>query len=171
MWLFFNGDDTTSPSSLSTYQEHRISDYGMTNFTMTVMDKDGKPARVINGEKMSHYPDDDSTEIIFPTTRFVKQDENAWLISSDHGRTEGKGNEILLTGHVEITQENNNDLVLDTDKLTIDTVQNTAFTDSAVTMKSPYGETNSVGLHADLQDKTINLHSRVKGQYDAPSTH
>jgi lipopolysaccharide export system protein LptC len=56
-----------------------------------------------------------------------------------------------------------------TEKLTLHNLDNTAYTDEPVTINSPQGVTESVGLHAVLDDETINLHSRVKGQYDAPA--
>jgi lipopolysaccharide export system protein LptC len=52
----------------------------------------------------------------------------------------------------------------------LDTVNNTAYTDRPVVMRSPNGDTHAVGFHAALQEETINLHSRVRGQYDAPAT-
>ena len=74
----------------------------------------------------------------------------------------------MLTDNVVINRKDDDKTELQTSILTLDTNKSTAYTDAAVKMISPYGETNSVGLHATLEDKTINLHSRVKGHYDAP---
>ncbi len=142
----------------------------MSNFTMTVMDKLGQPSRIVTGQTMSHYPANDSTEIIAPIAQILEQGKKTWLITANKAYTEGKGEDILLTGNVIITQIDNTDIELRTEKLNLDTVRDNAYTDLAVSMKSPHGTTNSVGLHASLQEKTINLHSRVKGHYDAPPT-
>jgi len=142
----------------------------MSNFTMTVMDKLGQPSRIVTGQTMSHYPANDSTEIIAPIAQILEQSKKTWLITANKAYTEGKGEDILLTGNVIITQIDNTDIELRTEKLNLDTVRDNAYTDLAVSMKSPHGTTNSVGLHASLQEKTINLHSRVKGHYDAPPT-
>lgn len=142
----------------------------MSNFTMTVMDKFGKPSRIITGETMSHYPVNDSTEIIAPIAQILEQGKDTWVLTANKAYTEGKGEDILLTGNVIITQKDNNDIELRTEKLHLDTLRDNAYTDLAVSMKAPHGTTNSVGLHASLQEKTINLHSRVKGHYDAPPT-
>ena len=162
-----SGEDDNK-SSVSENEHVRTSDYSMTEFTLTVMDVSGIPSRVITGDKMSHYPDDDSTEMLFPIARVIDQQQNNWIMSSNKGQTQGKGEEILLTGNVIITRQNNNEIELRTEKLILDTLHNTAYTDLAISMKSPYGDTNSVGLHAALEDKMINLHSRVKGHYNAP---
>lgn len=145
------------------------SDYGMTNFTITAMNQDGKPARIIQGTEMLHYPVDDSTEIMNPIAEFIEAGKDTWVVTSRHGHTQGKGESILLTGNVIISNKDNPDFKLLTEKLTLDTVDDTAYTDQAVTIYSPQGETHSVGLHADLKDETVNLHSRVRGHYDAPA--
>lgn len=166
LWLIFS--DTAQPPK-QTSELRRTSDYAMTDFTMTIMDLNGEPARVIRGDEMAHYPDDDSTEIINPIAEFVEPGQDNWEITSDHGYTQGDGVEILLTRNVIISNKNNPAFNMLTEKLTLHTVDNTAYTDAPVTIHSPQGVTESVGLHAVLDEDTINLHSKVKGQYDAPA--
>lgn len=168
LWLLFSEDTVKKVSQQQTIS--RTSDYAMTNFTMTVMNKLGKPSRIISGKEMQHYPADDSTEIDAAVAEVIEEGKATWLISANKAYTQGKGEDILLTGNVIITQKENREIELRTEKLNLDTLQNTAYTDLAVSMKSAHGKTNSVGLHASLQQKTINLHSRVKGHYDAPPT-
>ncbi len=166
IWLLSGEND--KKDSEQENEQVRTSDYSMTNFTLTVMDDSGTPSRVITGKKMSHYPDNDSTEIISPVAHVIDQEKDNWVLSANKGKTQGKGEEITLTGNVIITRPDNNEIELRTEKLILDTLHNTAYTDLAVNMKSPYGDTDSVGLHASLKDKMINLHSRVKGHYNAP---
>jgi len=168
LWLLSGDDENDKKKHLS--KINRASDYAMTDFTLTIMNQSGQPARVITGDEMAHYPSDDSTEVINPVAYFIGQDNDTWIISSNKGQTIGKGDDIFLTGNVIISREDNNEIELRSEELHLDTAHNTAYTDVAVAISSPYGETNSVGLHATLDDKTINLHSKVKGQYDAPAT-
>lgn len=168
LWLIFSPSDKAEEVSTQATNYNDTSDYAMTNFTMTIMDVNGQPARVIKGQNMAHYPEDDSTKITKPIAQFIEAQEDTWLMTSERGETTGKGDNILLLDNVIITRKDNNGVELHTSKLNLDTLQNTAYTDAAVKMISPHGETNSVGLHATLDEKTINLHSRVKGQYDAP---
>jgi lipopolysaccharide export system protein LptC len=166
LWLGFNHSSTPELS-----QENEViktSDYAMTDFTLTVMDLEGNPSRIITGSEMAHYPKDDSTEIINPVAQFLEQEKDTWIVSSNKATTVDKGQDIVLTGNVIATQADNPDIELRTELLNLDTVHNTAYTNLPVTMKSPHGETDSVGLHASLDQQTINLHSRVKGHYDAP---
>jgi len=167
LWLL-SGDDPVQPVNKQS-DVNKASDYAMTDFTLTVMDKNGNPSRIIAGKAMAHYPEDDSTEVIMPSAQFLEAGKDTWLINAEKSTTQGKGDDILLIGNVIISQKENPDVELRTEQLNLDTLHNTAYTDLAVTMKSPYGATESVGLHASLEDKMINLHSRVKGHYDAPT--
>ena len=165
-----SGEQKESSPSQEKSKLNRSSDYAMTNFTITIMNDHGHPSRVINGQEMAHYPGDDSTNILFPITRLIEEGRDTWLFSSNKGSTIGKGNDILLKENVIITQANNPGVELRTEKLNLDTLHNTAYTDLPVSMKSPQGWTDAIGLHASMTEKTINLHSRVKGRYDAPPT-
>ncbi|MFT7413376.1 MAG: lipopolysaccharide export system protein LptC [Methylophagaceae bacterium] len=168
LWLLFSNDTKQEVSDSNAIS--RTSDYAMSNFTMTVMDELGRPSRIITGQTMAHYPENDSTEITAAIAKILEQGKNTWIISANKAYTEGKGEDILLAGNVIITQKDNNAIELRTEKLNLDTLRDNAYTDLAVSMKSAHGTTHSVGLHASLQEKTINLHSRVKGHYDAPPT-
>lgn len=163
-WLFLDSPAREPIERLG----HRTTDYTMTNFTMTVMNEFGKPARIIRGEEMAHYPDDDSTEILIQTTDFIQEGKDTWIVSSDRADTTGEGELIILTGNVVITNEQQPETQLLTEILHVDTLENTAYTDQPVTMTTLQGYTDSVGMHAMLNEKLINLHSRVRGQYDAP---
>lgn len=168
VWFVITGNDTEQSQQKNTIQ--RSSEYGMTDFKMTIMNEEGVPARVITGKQMEFFSETDTTKIERPIAYFVEENEDTWVIQSQHGETQGKGETIHLSGEVLISRESNNEIALATDKLTIDTKYNTAYTDQKVLIQSPYGDTESVGLHAALADETINLHSKVKGQYNAPST-
>lgn len=160
--------DSNQPTETRQADVERTSDYAMTGFELTIMDAQGRPSRVIRGDEMAHYPDDDSTEIINPDADFISPDGDDWHAVSEHGKTHGKGEHIVLTGNVIITNVDQPAIKLLTDKLHLDTEQDTAYTDLPVLMRSPRGDTHSIGMHAVLNEKTVNLHSQVKGKYDAP---
>lgn len=168
LWLLFSGPEPTTSTANEQQNYTQASDYTMSQFTMTIMDENGQPSRIIKGQEMAHFPEDDSTHITSPIAEFVNQQKDTWIVTSEQGKTHGKGHVILLTDNVVINRKDDDKTELQTSILTLDTNKGTAYTDAAVKMISPYGETNSIGLHATLEDKTINLHSRVKGHYDAP---
>lgn len=165
IWLLFDG---SSPEQHLLEEQNRKWDYAMSDFTLTVIDETGKPTRIIKGERMIHYPDDDSTQIYAPISEFIEPGKDRWQIISDMAETAGKRETIELYGNVIISNIDEPGTELRTEQLTINTVDDTAYTDQAVSIKSAYGETDSIGLHAAMEDKMINLHSRVRGQYNAP---
>ena len=169
LWLIFSSSDAIEHRSSESAADSHTSDYSMTNFTMTILDVNGQLSRIIKGQKIAHYPEDDVTNITLPIAQFIEEQKDTWLMTSDRAETSGKGDEILLLDNVIITRKDNNKVELRTSKLNLNTIKNTVYTSEAVKMISPYGETSSIGLRAKLSDKTINLNSRVKGQYDAPS--
>ena len=168
LWLLFSGSEPTTSTANEQQNYTQASDYTISQFTITIMDENGQPSRIIKGQEMTHFPEDDSTHITSPIAEFVNQQKDTWIVTSEQGKTHGKGHVILLTDNVVISRKDDDKTELLTSTLTLDTNKSTAYTDAAVKMISPYGETNSIGLHATLEDKTINLHSRVKGHYDAP---
>ncbi|MDX1573180.1 MAG: LPS export ABC transporter periplasmic protein LptC [Methylophaga sp.] len=168
LWLLF-ANQRPSQQSQGDELVERTSDYGMTDFTMTVMDLNGQPQRIIRGSEASHYPEGDRTEIIDPDVLHIAINDDDWILQSDRADTSGKAENIVLTGNVIITNKDQPQIQLLTELLHLDTVNNTAYTDRPVIMRSPNGDTHSVGFHAALQEETINLHSRVRGQYDAPA--
>ena len=168
LWLLFSGSEPTTSTANEQQNYTQASDYTISQFTITIMDENGQPSRIIKGQEMTHFPEDDSTHITSPIAEFVNQQKDTWIVKSEQGKTHGKGHVILLTDNVVISRKDDDKTELQTSTLTLDTNKSTAYTDAVVKMISPYGETNSIGLHATLEDKTINLHSRVKGHYDAP---
>ena len=168
LWLLFSGSEPTTSTANEQQNYTQASDYTISQFTITIMDENGQPSRIIKGQEMTHFHEDDSTHITSPIAEFVNQQKDTWIVTSEQGKTHGKGHVILLTDNVVISRKDDDKTELQTSTLTLDTNKSTAYTDAAVKMISPYGETNSIGLHATLEDKTINLHSRVKGHYDAP---
>ena len=94
---------------------------------MTIMDENGKPSRVIKGQEMSHFPEDDSTHITSPTAEFVNQQNDTWVVTSKQGKTNGKGDVILLTDNVVIRRKDDKKTELQTSILTLNTKKSTAY--------------------------------------------
>jgi len=168
IWLLIEDDDTST--QLSPSYGTRSSDYSMDDFTLTTMNEMGIPSQTLSGKTMSHYPDNDSTEIEFPIAHFFHPQKNTWLITANHGITFNDGDDILLTGNVIITQQENTDVELRTEKLNLDTSKETANTDQPVIIKTASSITHAVGMDAALAEGLVNLHTHVRGRYD-PNEH
>ena len=169
LWLLLDKNvETASPPRL--FSVDKASDYTMTHFNLTIMDETGQLDRIVYGKKLVHYLSDDSTHIVDQVTEFFEEGETIWTVSSDKGDTiAGNAETILLSGHVVVTDQRGDGVQLFSDTLHLNTHSHTAYTDTAVTIKTANrGETYGVGMDATLKDKIINLHTEVAGQYASP---
>jgi len=55
---------------------------------------------------------------------------------------------------------------LTTDTLTLDNRDGTVYTDDPVTIKEPFGTTEAVGMKAWVDERILELNSRVEGAYE-----
>ncbi len=164
--LFFKAEKAVKPSAVIPSVD-RSSDYTMSYFTITIMDEAGKPHRIMSGNHMAHYPDDDSIEATAQISHFMDENEEPWLVLSDKALTHADSDQIQLTGNVMITRPNNKEIELYTDSLHIDLLAETADTDQPVKMVSPTGVTYGTGLDADFRKSIVKLHTKVRGSYEA----
>ena len=165
--LFFKSDKVVvEPIKIGEVKE-RHSDYSMADFTIIKMNALGKPHRILSGSEMSHYPDDDSIEVINQISHFIDEEDDTWLILSDKGRTLQGSDQVQLTGNVIITRPENKEIELYTERLHIDMKTEIADTDLPVRMVSPSGVSYGTGLDADFKTSIVKLHSKVRGIYES----
>ncbi|MES9897520.1 MAG: LPS export ABC transporter periplasmic protein LptC [Sedimenticola sp.] len=104
--LLAGGSWWLSQSSSSDREEtktaHHTPDYYIEGFTGINMDSEGKPSQRLTAERMTHYPDDNSTELILPKMTVYDGDRPPWRIRSERGWISGDGEVILLKGEVHI---------------------------------------------------------------------
>ncbi len=81
-------------------------DYYSKNIHRTVLNMEGKPKEVLFAELMTHYKDDDRTEMVKPVLTLYKSKGEPWIIHSDTGTSLSGGKAVLLHGDVLITRKN-----------------------------------------------------------------
>lgn len=163
---------TDNPNKNGTSSEaYHGGDYNMRDFTLIVMHYNGRPFRIIQGTNMFHFSENNSTKIINPITRLIQSEQNIWITTSNKGTMQGTGENITLNSNVIITQKNNDKIRLTTEKINIDTINDIIHTNHPITITSPYWEIKSMGLHAVIGEKKINLTSQVKSRYYALKIH
>jgi lipopolysaccharide export system protein LptC len=80
-------------------------DYLVHNFTTTTYNRDGAAESVMSAERMVHYPDDDTTELLRPRVVQSKPDEPRVTVRADRGTLSREGDEILLYDNVVLVRE------------------------------------------------------------------
>jgi lipopolysaccharide export system protein LptC len=75
-------------------------DYIVDNFRMRRLDKSGQPAYELVANRMTHYPNDDSTVLDQPRVYDFPRDRAQLSISAAFGRTHADGETVHLHGDV-----------------------------------------------------------------------
>jgi len=145
-------------------------DYFLEEFNTIEMNKEGNPLKRIRAEKMTHYPDDDSTEIIKPNMVIYSQIRPPWKIKADTGWLSGDGRLLYLKGDVSIDRDaavNFKPVHIVTSNLRIEPKENYAETDEKIHIKSLKNWVTSVGMQAWFANPMrLKLLSKVRGKYE-----
>ncbi len=110
------------------------------------------------------------TELSEPNlTLYQSQQESPWNITANNGRAENNGTLITLWGNVIVhrTLADGGEYVMSTERLQVLPLQQLAETDKAVTIHSPNGVADSVGMRLNMIDNVTELLSQVKGIYES----
>lgn len=118
------------------------------------------------GDRMS---DKDYTLVDTPNIIFYRdQEKPAWIITAQQGRSDNNGVLFTLTNDV-LAQQNSETqglVTIKTSELRVNTRDQFAETDKAVTMRAAPGNMSTLGMRADIKNDRIELLSKVKGTYE-----
>lgn len=145
-----------------------LPDAFMEDIVAIMMNKQGTPSLKLVAPKMVHYMQNDSTEIKNPIVTVYRNSPNPWKIHSDFAKTTKGISEILFWNHVVIhhlQDQDNPATTMTTSTLTVFPDKQTAQTDQPVTIKQPDTTVEAIGMIADMNDGTIKLLSKAKGEY------
>ena len=98
-WL----DSAVAPDNHGNGPLRHDADYWVDNFSVKRFDRDGKPLNTLFGQKMTHFPDDDTTLIANPRVTFFRQP--TVQLSAVTGLIGNDGKEITLTDNVHIRRD------------------------------------------------------------------
>jgi lipopolysaccharide export system protein LptC len=149
------------------------SDYMMENFVTTQTDPAGNLKYTLAAEKMTHYPDDDSTVLEQPQFTQYAINKPYTKIEGKHGNVSSNGEEIEILEDVIVVREASaahGEMRVLTDKLIIFPNQNLAKTDRPVVInQAPKTVIHATGLIYDKRKKTIQLLNKVNAHYEKPN--
>lgn len=101
-------------------------------------------------------------------TVFNENNENPWQLSADFGKTENNGKQIQLWGNV-VAQKalpSGGKYKITTSKLMVLPLLQRASTEQPVSVTSPEGSGDSVGMDIDMPEQIIKLNSQVNAIYE-----
>jgi len=143
-------------------------DFFMHNVTYVQMDVDGNIRQQIVSPNLVHYPDNDVAVFQQPHLLVFNVAQKLWDISADQGKSVAYMDRIYLSGNVNIERLPTPDdlgFTVKTTTLTVYPSSQTADTKEPVTILQNGSIVNAIGAKADLAKGTIDLLSKVKGNY------
>lgn len=140
----------------------------MENVVALILDKQGKPSMKIVAPKMTHYTEQDTTQLVSPIFTIYRKSPNPWYIESRYAKAINGMERLHFREQVIIHHAAdlaNPATLIKTNTLLVKPNAQTAETSDKITMEQPSLTVNAIGLIADLNTGNIKLLSNAQGIY------
>ena len=144
-------------------------DYYSGNIHRTVLTPEGNRKEVLFSELMTHYKDDDRTEMVKPVLTLYKSKGEPWIIHSDTGTSQSGGKAVLLHGNVLITRKNDKGEELRIITKNVKYIPETEYAETAehVQMLGPHDASSGTGAQVYFEPALkINLLADVRRKHE-----
>ena len=146
-------------------------DYIVDNIVVRRMDANGDVKHTLYAERMTHYPDDDSTHLLTP--RFISNASARapMSITSRTARVSSGGEHIYFETDVRATRAayaDHSEMVMETSFLHVTPDQHIARTDRPVTVTDAHTVARAIGLELNSETRTVKFLSQFRGTYHDP---
>jgi lipopolysaccharide export system protein LptC len=162
-----------SPESPVTFFEEKqlISDEPdafIVNGAYTSYGKDGKLESILRSTQAKHYPKTNIGLLANPSLELYQNGELRWKTTSRQGEFDVTNDTLTLSGDVNVFGETNHGtpLTMTTESVNYANKSSYIHTDQAVKITSQVSEISAVGMTANVEDRTVQLLSKVKGKYE-----
>jgi lipopolysaccharide export system protein LptC len=145
-------------------------DFIVEGFLLTEFGVDGKPVTTLSAAKMTHYPDDGSTELLSPRAVQTQPAEPRMRLSADRGTLTQDGSELLLFDNVLLQRDNatgGEESRLQTSFLHLVGPRSLVRTDREVEFTAPGRALRGRGMEFDNRTGQLVVHAQVRGTYEA----
>lgn len=156
---------TDLPEVHNTSKERHDPDTRVEKFTIKRLDGEGKLKYVLTGEQLTHYGDDESSEVTRPHLTYHRPEQPQVTLAGDRGWINKAGDEVKVNGHVVSTRaayDKRPALVAKTENLLILPEAGTAHTDDPVQITEGESWANGIGMDMDSKAQLYSLNSRVR---------
>lgn len=147
-------------------------DFIIDDLVATRMNATGTPRYAVRAKKVVHYPADNSAVLEDPDVTHFEPGEAPVLIKASHGEISNNGENIYLSGSVDVRRlpyANEPGMSLQTSYLHVIPDLDLAKTNREVTLTRGNSTVKSVGLEFNNATRTLKLLSNVKGTIETPA--
>jgi lipopolysaccharide export system protein LptC len=158
--LITNGDISFKPD-----QNRGEPDYIVEKFSVVRMTPEGKPRYVIGGDKLTHLPIDDSSEIVNPLVKGVAPGQPPMTIKAQQARVDHANTQVHLRGNVDIERKSTAKtlpMTMKTEALTVFPDEERMVTDQAVDIVVGNNTLSGVGMRANNATGDIAIQSKLR---------
>lgn len=144
-------------------------DYIIDRFSMVRMTKEGKPAYIISGDKLTHRPIDDASDIDKPFLNSLSGNQPPMTIHADTARVDQGNTRVKLNGNVDVVRPatpKTEPMRLQTSTLTVFPDEERMETEAPVRLK--LGGTSSTGTGMKSNNATRQLQLGGRGTITLP---
>jgi lipopolysaccharide export system protein LptC len=146
-------------------------DFIVETFTATQTGADGLLRHVLRADRMTHYPDDDTTHLEKPRLTHYTEKRLTVHASSDRATLSTDGEQVQLSDNVRLTRAatpTQSELTLLTSTLLVTPNKGFARTDAPVIIEDARSRTDAVGLEFDYNKRRLTLLRDVRSTWQAP---
>lgn len=144
-------------------------DYIIDRLSAMRMAPDGNIKYTLAAEKMTHYPDDDSTHLQMPKFVSMASPKAPMSITSREALVSKDGDNVFFKDNVRVIRDahaDKSELVMETSYLHLIPDKNIAKTDRPVTITDANTIVKSIGLEFNNETRILKLESQVRGIYE-----
>jgi len=134
------------------------------HFVMLRSDPQGLAINRMEGARMQHYPDDDSTEIIQARATGRQADAPVITGTSDVAILDQQGDRVSMQGNARVHRSADAQapaMQIDSDALTLLIAEDVVFTDAPATVLRGHSVMRGTGMRYDNKTKTLTVHAAV----------
>lgn len=147
-------------------------DYYSKQIRRTVMDATGRPKELLVADTLTHYENDNHTDLDRPVLTLYTQEGPPWVIHADTALLPGQGDEIFLNGAVLVLRDadaTGRTIRIETRNARVRPNQNYAETDEFVRVLSPPDTLTGTGAQVWFgDDLKFNILSHVRRKHEVP---
>jgi lipopolysaccharide export system protein LptC len=143
-------------------------DFIVERVVATALDKAGRPESELTAQKMTHFPDDETTELEEPRLVQLREKGPPLRIRAERGTVTKDGEEVRLYGNVRLVREASGtrpELRVETPFLQVFPKEERARTPDSVVITEGRSRLTGIGMEYNHKTRAIELNGRVSGTF------
>jgi lipopolysaccharide export system protein LptC len=144
-------------------------DYYIEDMVRNTLDDTGALQSVLYADLVTHYPDDDSTELSRPRMEIYNSNSEPWYVVAESGWVSSGNEVVVLHGFVEIWREDDDgdrEFEVITSELRVLPKEQYAETDDPATITTRTTVTNTIGMRANFAHDRLELLEQVRSRHE-----